>query len=454
MKEKSAPLPESAPASEVPPAWKRPLVIIKSGENPLWFELIGANKADNTADNPVAEGGLRLIATPGEAALTDFTPWPLARNISGMLIHNDTLVLAVNRDGFLAALPTQRTGDEAPSIALYRIADNPWWNRYSVDSLFMFEDKPTALFYRDDFFIDSPEHAPDPRTQSLARGETRPIAVEMPAFTNYSASDGWDIDSLRQGPDGAWYCRAIHKTQTKIVYLHANDLSQSAETVPLGAFMNSANPEPVEQAPPLLRATLNAAFELSGAEKLNIAAIISGDFSYTRHFSAHAPDSGDNLVELSGYSTENRALVILPDGRGVYGDAPDVSDTMQDASDTAPNASGTTQGASGTAPNASGTAPNASDTAPNASDTTSDAADTTSDASGTAQFRLGGGPDIFDTVRITWFRLPALPRGFVYTGIGPAGDAIIASWEEQEDLGVGAAGLMIVDSPTRPAPRD
>jgi hypothetical protein len=312
-----------------------------------------------------------------------------------MLLHDDMLILAVNRDGFLAALNAPQTAADN-NIALYRIADSTWWNRYSVDSLFMFEGNPTALFYRDDFFIDSPERAPDPRTQSLVKGETRPIAVDLPAFTSYPASGGWELDSFRQGPDGAWYCRGIHRTQAKIVYLRARDLTQSAEIVSLGVFMNSANPESVENASPLLRETLNAAFELSGGEKLNIAAIISPDFSYPRHFSVHASDSGENLVELSGYSTENHALVILPDGRGVYGTyLPDASNIAQPV--------------------------------------------------------------------ITPIELPALPRGFVYTGVGPAGDAetsfpaetsfsaVIASWEEQEDLNVGAAGLMIIKLPV---PRD
>jgi hypothetical protein len=348
-----------------------------------------------------AVGGLRLIAAPSDAALNDFTPWPLARNISGMLLHDDMLIFAVNRDGFFAALPAAPQAIIENNIAFYRIADSIWWNRYSVDSLFMFAGNPTALFYRDDFFINSPEPVPAPRAQSLVKGETRPIAVELPAFARYAASDGWELDSFRQGPDGAWYCRGIQRAQAKIVYLRASELAQSAETVLLGAFMNSANPESVDNAPPLLRETLNAAFALSGAGKLNIAAIISQDFSYTRHFSTRASDSEDDLVELSGYSTANRALVMLPDGRGVYGAYRE---------DEPPAAT-------------------------------------------PARLLVGADQPAADAARllITPFELPPLPRGFVYTGVGPAGDAVIASWEEQEDLSVGAAGLMIV---RLPAPRD
>jgi len=40
--------------------------------------------------------------------------------------------------------------------------------------------------------------------------------------------------------------------------------------------------------------------------------------------------------------------------------------------------------------------------------------------------------------------LPDLPTGFFYTGIGFAGDSLFASWEEQQDYSIGAAGFMII----------
>jgi hypothetical protein len=49
------------------------------------------------------------------------------------------------------------------------------------------------------------------------------------------------------------------------------------------------------------------------------------------------------------------------------------------------------------------------------------------------------------------FSLPPLPAGFVYTGIGMAGgrDAVLfASWEEQEEYSIGAAGFMVIQMPT------
>jgi len=48
------------------------------------------------------------------------------------------------------------------------------------------------------------------------------------------------------------------------------------------------------------------------------------------------------------------------------------------------------------------------------------------------------------------FSLSALPEGFVYTGVAVLGNVLIASWEEQQEAGVGAAGFMVVDFELKP----
>ncbi|MCL2759333.1 MAG: hypothetical protein FWD22_03895 [Treponema sp.] len=40
--------------------------------------------------------------------------------------------------------------------------------------------------------------------------------------------------------------------------------------------------------------------------------------------------------------------------------------------------------------------------------------------------------------------LPPLPEGFYYTEIGRTGNVLFASWEEQEDFSIGAAGFLVV----------
>jgi hypothetical protein len=42
------------------------------------------------------------------------------------------------------------------------------------------------------------------------------------------------------------------------------------------------------------------------------------------------------------------------------------------------------------------------------------------------------------------FSLPALPDGCLYTGIALVENAIVASWEEQREAGIGAAGFMVM----------
>jgi hypothetical protein len=49
-----------------------------------------------------------------------------------------------------------------------------------------------------------------------------------------------------------------------------------------------------------------------------------------------------------------------------------------------------------------------------------------------------------DTTVMRHFSLPPLPEGFYYTGIGMCGDTIFASWEEQDEYSIGAAGFMVV----------
>jgi hypothetical protein len=379
------PAPELTPPSPPPPVeapdrvsapttWMRPLAIIKSGDNPLWFEL-GTER--------VGTKGPFQITAPDEASLTPFEPWPLARRITGMVFQEDRLIMGMNREGFLIALPRK---DE--TIALYRIADEAYWGNYTIGSLFLFEGNPAALLYRDDFFVDPVSAPPSPRVFAPLKGNTHPVEIKVPAFAAFLPSEGWDIETLRQGRDGYWYYRGMQRasSQFKRLYFRTSDLSLPGESVSVSAFRNAALPLSLDKAPPLLRLVLDKVFSLSGLDKGNVAAIISPEFSYARSFAEDRSFSGEqeHLVELSGYYLHTgdrgaQALVILPDGRGIFGKAPD---NGEDSS-------------------------------------------------------------------LEPITLPSLPEGFIYTRIGLSGKTLIAAWEEQQDVSVGAAGLMILMIGTR-----
>ncbi|MDR0877528.1 MAG: hypothetical protein LBN21_05705 [Treponema sp.] len=279
----------------------QPLAILKAGANPIWFEL--------------GDDGPNLINSPAEAGLVPFTPWPLARHIRAVLAEGDELVFGVNREGFLRTGPWDSDG-----IALYRIADVPYWAQYSLASLFFIEEKPAALLYRDDFFSDSPAPLPGIRTWSLANSPA-PAALEIPAFDDLPAAEGWDVDALRQGPDGFWYYRGVNKNSgesapPQIVYFRTADLGQKGEAVSISAFQNSVLPEPVSAAPDPLRSMLKAAFDPAEAGS---AQVVSPDFSAPRRFSG----GGENSGSLSGYYRSDETgsaactVLIFPDGRGL-----------------------------------------------------------------------------------------------------------------------------------------
>lgn len=361
--QETPPLPDAVSASTT---GMNPLARIKSGNNPLWFEL--------GSEGSSPEGPIR-IPSPAEASLKPFTPWPLAKFITGIVIQDDRLTLAVNREGFLILLPEQDR-----TIGLYRIADVPYWENYTIGSFFVFDGTPAVLLYRDDFFAEPTGAPPDPQVFVPIQGNAQPVGRTVPAFGALLPSQGWEVESLRQGQDGYWYYRGIQRSAAppQSVYMRSSDLTLPGEAVSVGAFRNSALPEPLDHAPPVLRLVLDAVFDMSGRDRLNVAAVISPDFPYTLHFAVDTALSGDREhVQLIGYyihtSTGPQALVILPDGRGMAADSPSLA---------------------------------------------------------------AGRPRAFSC--------PPLPAGFVYTGIAPSGDTLIAAWEEQQSWNVGSAGLMML----------
>jgi hypothetical protein len=367
------PLSQDAPPPVPPPDGisaptiaAKPWAIVEAGENPLWFE--------------VDSGGPRLIDSPGNASLTPFKPWPLARNITGMQSREGRLIMAVNRDGFLLWVPGPGEG-----LSLFHLPGGGW-DPYNHASLFLFHGEWAVLLYRDDFFIESGAALPSPRVWGISPEHPAPVPVDIPAFAALPPEEGWDLDMLRLGRDGFWYYRGVKKTgpEPEIRYLRTPDLNLLGQKSSPGVFRNATVPYTTEEAPPLLRQVLDGAFLLGGPGQAQVAAVASPDFPAVRYYTTGVAQ-GDSLVELAGYLEDRGpagsfALAILPDGRGVWGAAP--AETAEPSEN---------------------------------------------------------GP-----YRVEPFSLPPLPEGFVYTRIGMAGSAVAAAWEEQQSWQVGAAGFLIM----------
>jgi hypothetical protein len=241
------------------------------------------------------------------------------------------------------------------------------------------------LLYRDDYFAEN--FFPPPQNRFWSLTPEGAFSQDPKAFSALPASEGWDLEILRQGPDGFWYFRGLRKGggRQEGHYGRASDLALSGEVSSPGALQNAALPRPFKEAPELLALALEAAV-LTGTEKpkpIYVATVTAPEFEGVRYF-ADQPSRGgaEEVRELYGYydaAAEGgsfRALVISPDGKGYYG-----------------------------------------------------------------EYREGR-PQLIPVA------LPALPENFVYTGAGLLGSTFLGTWEEQDGWNVGAAGFVLIDLKT------
>jgi len=341
-----------APRITQPPAssFISPTAILQAGEYPLWFQF--------SAQGPV------LIETIEDACLSAaLIPWPLAPHVRFMLARGEDLFMAVNGEGFICLSPR---GDG--HVGLYYFSGGEFWRRYTVGAFVLFNEKPAALLYRDDRFVDSEAPLPAPRLWTFDLRSAGPKTLTIPSLDVFTPEDGWDVDTLRRGGDAFWYFRAVKKTagQPEIRMLRSGDLVQEGEKVSLGAFQNAALPEPLSAAPPPLREILAAVLNESG-----LAAVVSPEFQTVRSFATDREKAAifgfySNKPEKSFF------LAAFPRGNALYAETAAAAPVIRH------------------------------------------------------------------------FSLPPLPEGFVYTGIGLCGDTIFASWEEQDEYSIGAAGFMVI----------
>ena len=344
------------------PSWST-VAMLETGDHPLWFEL--------------GPDGPALIASPDASTLIPYVPWPHARYAAGIQAWNGYIVMAINRNGFIILGSTKdilkgmHDPERDTEAIMYRVTDNGFWDSYTVESFFIWDDMPAVLLYRNDFFAESSAPPPLPQVHVLDRASPFPLGVNIPAFENVPPGDFWETEVVRQGPDGFWYYRMREKgkAQNSTAYFRAQDLSGDAERVGVGEWRNSDSPGEPELISPHLADVLFMAASILDIEGNPAVRIISPNFDIQR-FVWTVPASPENIVQLYGFcsETDQIALAILGDGRGLcsYGEEP----------------------------------------------------------------------------RVRPFSLPALPEGFVYTGIALLNDVLLATWEEQEEAGIGAAGFL------------
>jgi len=340
------------------PAWPA-LALLKTGENPLWFEL--------GSDGPL------LIETPSAASLATFIPWPFARFIIDIQVWDDFLVMAVNRDGFLVlgAAGDDSAGGGAAAI-LYRV-NGSLWNSYTAESFFAWEDKPAVLLYRNDFFIEPGVPPLHPQVYVLDKSSPVPLGASVPALENFPSDRPWEAEVIHRGPGGFWYYRFKEKgvSQAETAYFRTSNLAEAGTRISMGEWRNSNTQEIPGNLERRLEAIINAA-SVTYPGGVSLIKVISTECKEPLFFSPKtAPDTGEGLLYAYYREADQLALAIFPGGQGFYSSEKE--------------------------------------------------------------------PDVKP------FSLAPLPEDFVYTGIAVFGKVLTASWEEQQDANIGAAGIMVRD---------
>ena len=201
----------------------KPTAILLTGEQPLWFQL--------------TEGGPVLLESIEDAVFSAaLVPWPLALHIRFFQERGGELVMAVNRDGFMKLTPSGKT----EGLAMYRFSNN-FWRQYTVGGFVFYGDRPAALLYLDDRFLDSSAPPPDLRTWTFNMDSNMPFPLEIPALEFFPVNQGWSADTLRLGYDGHWYYRVRRSgSLPEIRMLRTDDLAQAGEEISAEDFFNSA----------------------------------------------------------------------------------------------------------------------------------------------------------------------------------------------------------------------
>jgi len=352
-----------------------PTAILQAGEYPLWFLI--------------TSGGPVHIETVEDALFSAaLIPWPFAPHIRFILARADDLFFAVNRSGLIRFSPEAQIAQEYGTEAvteIYYFFGGEYWGQYTVGGFFLFNEKPAALLYRDDRFLDSDIPPPKFRLWTYNPNSFELDVLGVPALDVFTPEDGWNIDTFRLNGVSRYF-RAVKKnsahpeTRLEVIMRRTKDLFETGEQISLGLFQNSARPEPVSAAPEPLRDILAMVFQENAGRQAGSLTIVSPEpeFPALRCFAG----SSENDQELYGYflkslpefqtpylKSQTPILIIIdPQGNGLY---------IQE-----------------------------------------------------------------ETAAINRFSLPPLPEGYVYTGIGLAGNTVIASWEEQEGYSIGASGFM------------
>jgi len=193
------------------------MAILKTGEHPIWFILTDS-------------GPVHIESIEDAVSIMAFVPWPYAPHIRFLHKIEDSLVMAVNRYGFLKVKPDDKIEDVNQSLVLYRFPAADVFRENTVGGFINYDNKPTAVLYTDTRFLDTVTSPVLQRTWSFNMDSNTPFSVQIPVLQLFPENEGWNIDTLRYGNDGFYYFRAVKTSglSPSVRMFRKSDLSNTA----------------------------------------------------------------------------------------------------------------------------------------------------------------------------------------------------------------------------------
>jgi hypothetical protein len=205
---------------------------------------------------------------------------------------------------------------------VYRVSDASKFAPYSVAAVFSFRGAPTALVYRDRFFVDPVAPAPEPRAFSVVKGKNELVPVDLPVLAAFPSAQSWDVESLSASSDGRILLRAVRADA--VSYASAASLDGERTEVSAGAYRSALLPLSLKNAGGPLRLVIQAAAEDMPAKKAAVATAYGKGKPFPESYAISRSEdanteavltSADSDVEKAwAYFDETRALLLLPDG--------------------------------------------------------------------------------------------------------------------------------------------